>query len=85
MAARCTLSDALNGSQAELYRGVMRARCYPYNMPGRWFHNMNSLVYCNGYTILISYLSHGYAMLAGRCADCAPVSFRLGRPFHRAF
>jgi hypothetical protein len=76
-------------SRSELYRGVMRARCYPFNIPGRRFHNMNVQVY---WATVIPYLSHThpwfmaqlYAMLAGRCADCAPVSFRLGRPLCRA-
>ena len=30
--------------ESELYRGIMRARCYPFNMLGHRFHNMNSQV-----------------------------------------
>ena len=26
--------------ESELYRGIMRARCYPFKMPKRRFHNM---------------------------------------------
>jgi len=30
--------------ESELYRGVMRARCYPWNMPKHRFHKMNPQV-----------------------------------------
>lgn len=30
--------------ESELYRGIMRARCYPWNMPGHRFHKMNPQV-----------------------------------------
>jgi hypothetical protein len=39
----------------------------------------------HSYTILIIYLSLIYTMLAGHCADCAPVSFSLGGPLHIVF
>jgi hypothetical protein len=42
---------------SELYRGVMRARWYPFNMPGRWFCNMNVQVY---WARFIPYLSYTY-------------------------
>ena len=31
--------------ESELYRGIMRARCYPFKIPERWFHNMNPQVH----------------------------------------
>ena len=31
--------------ESELYRGIMRARCYPFKMPKRRFHNMNPQVH----------------------------------------
>lgn len=31
--------------ESELCRGTMRARCYPFNMRGHRFHNMNPQVY----------------------------------------
>ena len=31
--------------ESERYRGVMRARCYPFNIPKRRFHNMNPQVH----------------------------------------
>ena len=31
--------------ESELYRGIMRARCYPFKMQGHCFHNMNPRVY----------------------------------------
>ena len=30
--------------ESELYRGIMRARCYPWNMPKHRFHNTNPQV-----------------------------------------
>ena len=36
--------------ESELYRGIMRARCYPFNLPGHRFHNMNIQVLDNSYT-----------------------------------
>ena len=30
--------------ESEMFRGVMRARCYPFNLPKRRFHNMNPQV-----------------------------------------
>ena len=35
----------------------MQARCYPFNMPKHWYHNMNIQVYC---TWFIPCLSHIY-------------------------
>jgi hypothetical protein len=35
--------------ESELYRGIMRARCYPFNLPGHRFHNMNIQVLDNSY------------------------------------
>jgi hypothetical protein len=31
--------------ESELYRGIMRARCYPFNMRGHRFHRMNPQVH----------------------------------------
>lgn len=31
--------------ESEMYRGVMRARCYPFKMPKHRFHNMNPQVH----------------------------------------
>ena len=33
--------------ESELCRGVMLARCYPFNMPKRRFHNMKPQLYHN--------------------------------------
>jgi hypothetical protein len=43
--------------------------------------------YGHGHTILNSYICLVYTMLAGHCADCAPLSFSLqvGRPLHCSF
>jgi hypothetical protein len=30
--------------ESQLFRGVMRARCYPFNLPKKRFHSMNSQV-----------------------------------------
>ena len=32
--------------ESQLFRGVMRARCYPFNLPKRRFHSFNPQVYC---------------------------------------
>jgi hypothetical protein len=42
---------------SELYREVMQASCYPFNMPGRQPHNMNVQV-C--WATVFPYLSHTY-------------------------
>lgn len=26
--------------ESELFRGIMRSRCNPFNLPGHWFHSM---------------------------------------------
>ena len=39
--------------ESKLYRGIMRARCYPFNMRGHHFHNINPQVHSQS-------LSHGY-------------------------
>ena len=31
--------------ESDLFRGVKRATCYPFKLPGRCFHNMNPQVY----------------------------------------
>jgi hypothetical protein len=31
--------------QSQLFRGVMRARCYPFDMPSKRFHGFNPKVY----------------------------------------
>jgi len=36
--------------ESELCRGIMRARCYPFNLPGHRFHKMNIQVSNNSYT-----------------------------------
>jgi hypothetical protein len=36
--------------ESELYRGIMRSRCYPFNLQGHRFHNMNIQVLDNSYT-----------------------------------
>ena len=32
--------------ESQLFRGVMRARCYPFNLPKRRFHSFNPQVHC---------------------------------------
>jgi hypothetical protein len=32
--------------QSQLFRGVMRARCYPFNLPKKRFHSFNPQVGC---------------------------------------
>ena len=39
--------------ESELYRGIMRARCYPLSMRGHHFHNINPKVHSQS-------LSQGY-------------------------
>jgi hypothetical protein len=50
--------------ESELYRGVMRAGCCPFNLPGRWFHNMNVQVYWA--TVYHTYLK----LIPGLCHAC---------------
>jgi hypothetical protein len=56
----------------------MLACCCPFRASVSQQERSRVLGYCS--TILILYLPLVYAMLAGHYADCAPVSFRLGRP-----
>jgi hypothetical protein len=32
--------------ESQLFRGVMRARCYPFNLPKKRFHSFNPQVGC---------------------------------------
>ena len=32
--------------ESQLFRGVMRARCYPFNLPKKRFHSFNRQVSC---------------------------------------
>jgi hypothetical protein len=41
--------------ESEQFRGVMRARCYPFKLPKRRFHGVNPQIYISVYTII--YLS----------------------------
>ncbi len=34
------------GWESQLFRGVMRARCYPFNLPKKCFHSFNPQVGC---------------------------------------
>ena len=47
--------------ESELYRGIMSARCYPFNMRGHRFHNMNLQVHSQrlpqGYTTVLPRIS----------------------------
>ena len=54
--------------ESQLYRGIMHARCYPFNMWGHSFHNMkpqeDSHNLSQGYTrdiLIIKYSYQGYA------------------------
>ena len=54
--------------ESELYRGIMSARCYPFNVRGHGCHNMNPRVQSKnlsqGYTrdiLIIKMLYQGYA------------------------
>ena len=40
--------------ESEQFRGVMRARCYPFKMPKRRFHGVNPQVYMVVYPIIYS-------------------------------
>ena len=49
--------------ESELCRGVMRARCYPFDMPKRRFHGMNPKVkYINGIYMYINATNYVYAI-----------------------
>ena len=55
--------------ESELYRGVMRARCYPWNMPKHRFHKMNpQVIPC--YPWLYTYIK-GYSGIS-LANDAAP-------------
>ena len=55
--------------ESELYRGVMRARCYPWNIPKHRFHKMNPQV-IPGYPCLFTYIT-GYPRIS-LSDDAAP-------------
>ena len=57
--------------ESELYRGVMRARCYPWNMPKHRFHKMNPQV-IPSYPWLYTYIT-GYPGIS-LANDAAPAS-----------
>jgi hypothetical protein len=48
--------------ESQLFRGVMRARCYPFNLPKKRFHSFNPQVGCINFKpykyILSTYLVH---------------------------
>ena len=44
--------------ESEQFRGVMRARCYPFKMPKRRFHGVNPQVYMVVYPIIYSTFKH---------------------------
>ena len=44
--------------ESEQFRGVMRARCYPFKMPKRRFHGVNPQVYMVVYPIIYSTYKH---------------------------
>ena len=43
--------------ESEQFRGVMRARCYPFKLPERRFHGVNPQVYKLVYTIIYMYMA----------------------------
>ena len=45
--------------ESEQFRGVMRARCYPFKLPERRFHGVNPQVYKLVYTIIYMYMACG--------------------------
>jgi hypothetical protein len=45
--------------ESELFRGVMRARCYPFNLPKKRFHSFNPKV-CSTCTKFIKYVPGTY-------------------------
>ena len=69
--------------ESEMYLGIMRARCYPFNLKGHRFHNMNIQVLellDNAYTVFIPCISLTYTAMAGYGDHCAPPSVRARRP-----
>ena len=73
-------------------RAVQRARCYPFNMPKRRFHNMNPQVHHNllcysyaidshRYPLFILIWELGHQQVWNRyCAHSTPISICPGRP-----
>ena len=50
--------------ESDLFRGTMRARCYPFDMPKRRFHSLNPKV-CESHSCYLS--AHAYLILRIYC------------------
>ena len=71
---RCFVSDRQGNNlhtfnclefESDLYRGVMRARCYPFDMEDYRFHGKNTKVFhyiCITYAILCIYVWHMFVV-----------------------
>ena len=75
--------------ESKFYRGIMRARCYPFNMLGHRFHNTNPRVHSQSLsqkytrdiliikkiTVILPRICMKYVVfaLAGCCAHCPPI------------
>jgi hypothetical protein len=64
-------------ARAQLYRGIMRARCYPFNLQGHPFHRMIIQASENTYSLviqLIPCISLKINLIVGYSGHCAPPS-----------
>ena len=49
--------------ESDLFRGTMRARCYPFDMPKRRFHSLNPQVGHSQSCYILHSLSFGYTVI----------------------
>jgi hypothetical protein len=58
--------------ESDLYRGVMRARCYPFDMEEYRFHGKNILKYVSIITLIMVCIAY-----AGLCGNSPRAPFKL--------
>ncbi len=74
--------------ESEQFRGVMRARCYPFKLPKRCFHGVNPQVYKLVYTIIYMYIHvytstyiYQYVLVCTNIYQYIPLSYQY-MPVH---